>query len=498
MSLYEELWQYSKNGRYPFHMPGHKRNDGFRKWQLPFSIDITEIEGFDDLHHPDGIIREACEKLSGIYGSEKSFFCVNGSTGGILASISAAIPLHGKIGLARNSHKSAYHAVYLRDLVPYYLMPEFEDGEYFCGQIKPQSVENMFYEDPAVKAVFITSPTYDGVLSDIQKISEIVHDHGAVLIVDEAHGAHLKFSDYFPCSAVSMGADIVIQSFHKTLPSLTQTAVVHVMTDRVDMRRLEQFLDIYQTTSPSYVLMASLDRCVQFLKEEGEYAFRKYTKLLDGARKDLMKGECLRLVVPENAFAYDRSKILLSDCTGQMDGYALAEKLRNSFGIEPEMAADHYVLLLSSVGDTQEGFECLRQAVSAIDEELTGNIGMISFKAGKKTDEAFWSSDLSLKYPCKEPENRKEEWRSDREFVLPKQKLRLSEAMEKETEKILLDHSEGYISAAFVSLFPPEIPLLVPGELISSRFIKNVRRYQDSGAKIHGLDEKESVIVVKG
>ena len=486
MDLYQELFAYSRNGRYPFHMPGHKRNSYFDGWGFPFSIDITEIEGFDDLHHPDGLILKACERLSELYGSKKSYFCVNGSTGGILSSISATVTNHGRIALARNSHMSAYHAVYLRGLQPYFLLPETDIKYRFHGQIQPFRVEEMLRSHDQIEAVFLTSPTYDGVLSDIGNIAEIVHKYGLPLIVDEAHGAHLKFSEYFPPSSSCLGADLVIQSFHKTLPALTQTAVIHVMSDRVNLPRLERFLNIYQTTSPSYILMASLDRCIRFLEEEGKEAFSNYVKLLEECRKKIACCSCLTLIEPEKAYFYDRSKLLLADQTGRISGFDLARRLRDDFQIEPEMATDDYVLCLSSVGDTQEGFDRLVHAVKKIDRELSFTKADRSL-AKESNDErygGFVHPSSFLQETVQEPS-------------LPESRMRLSDALDGQTQIIPLNDSEACISASYLSLFPPEIPILVPGEVITRKLLDDIRQYQKSGARIHGLIENNSIIVVK-
>ena len=257
MNLYDRLLQYQSSEMYPFHMPGHKRRkDDFAN---PFFIDITEIEGFDNLHHAEGILKDAQDRAAALYHSEETYFLVNGSTCGILAAVSACTARGGKILMARNCHKAAYHAAYLRGLDIEYLYPEKEDIFGINGGIHEDIVEKALEEFQDIQAVMITSPTYDGVVSNVEKIAQIVHRKGIPLIVDEAHGAHFGFHEYFPKSSVEMGADLVIHSLHKTLPSLTQTALLHVNGNRVDRECLRKFLDIYQTSSPSYVFMAGMD-----------------------------------------------------------------------------------------------------------------------------------------------------------------------------------------------------------------------------------------------
>ena len=254
--LLEKLEEYSQSDYYPLHMPGHKRN--ISHFGDPFRLDITEIDGFDNLHHAEGVLLEAQQRAAALYGAEESFYLINGSTCGILAAISACTKRGGRILMGRNCHKAAYHGVFLNGLKAAYLYPETDFVRGINGAVTPETVRKALREQHP-EAVFLTSPTYDGVVSDIRSIAEIVHKAGAILIVDEAHGAHFAMSPYFPESALSCGADLVINSLHKTMPSLTQTALLHVQGKRVDRERLKMYLGIYQSSSPSYVLMAGMD-----------------------------------------------------------------------------------------------------------------------------------------------------------------------------------------------------------------------------------------------
>lgn len=222
--LFDKLANYGNSGIYPFHMPGHKRQKtvDFN----PYKIDITEIEGFDNLHHAEGVLLEAQKKAEKLYGSEESHFLINGSTAGILSAVSACAKK--TVLIARNCHKAVYHAALIRNLDVYYVYPEIQEEFMLNGGINPADVERSLEEHPEIEAVVITSPTYDGIVSDVKRIAEIAHAYGKPLIVDEAHGAHFGFSKYFPENSVHLGADIVIHSLHKTLPSYTQTALIHI------------------------------------------------------------------------------------------------------------------------------------------------------------------------------------------------------------------------------------------------------------------------------
>ena len=261
--LDQKLEKYATGEIYPFHMPGHKRAGLF--FPNPYQIDITEIDGFDNLHHPEGILKDGMAHAAKVFGAKQTFYLVNGSTCGLLAAVSAAVPKRGRLLMARNCHKAVYHAAYLRELSVDYLYPQITEAG-IQGAIRPDEVRLALAGEKKYDAVVITSPTYDGVVSDIEAIARIVHEHGIPLIVDEAHGAHFGFSEAFPVSAKALGADVVIQSIHKTLPAFTQTALLHLQSDRVSEAEMRKFLGIYETSSPSYIFMAGIEKCVRMLE----------------------------------------------------------------------------------------------------------------------------------------------------------------------------------------------------------------------------------------
>ena len=231
--LYKKLAAYDKKNIYPFHMPGHKRKK--LNETLPYNIDITEITGFDNLHNPKGIIKDCMENMEKIYETENSYILINGSTCGLLAAIHGVTKREDSILIARNCHKAVYHGIELRNLKSYYIYPKINCDYHFFQQIDLKMLDETLKNHTQIKTVLITSPSYEGVVLDVNEISKIVHKYGGTLIVDEAHGAHLPFfekycekKDFLPKSAIYQGADIVIQSLHKTLTALTQTAVLHI------------------------------------------------------------------------------------------------------------------------------------------------------------------------------------------------------------------------------------------------------------------------------
>ena len=354
---------------YPFHMPGHKRAEGIKlSFPDPFSVDITEIDGFDNLHHPEGILKESMKWASSLYGSDHTWYLVNGSTCGLLSAISAAVPHRGKILVSRNCHKAVYHGIYLNHLEAVYVYPQSVPGLGIQGGILPEDVENALQKSiiekkqqadgktekdsggdreknqnriqTDIQAVMIVSPTYDGVCSDVRRIAGICHRYGVPLIVDQAHGAHFPFSKYFPEDAVSAGADVVIHSVHKTLPAMTQTALLHVQGEIANRERIRKFLSIYQSSSPSYVLMASIDACVDLIERDGEDLFAKHVRELKNFREscralkwlylaglDSEKDGIWQLEAKLAEFGqtadFDRSKLLISARRANLAGAGL-------------------------------------------------------------------------------------------------------------------------------------------------------------------------------
>lgn len=470
--LYKELEKYSQQDYYPFHMPGHKRNNASVDGKFPFDRDITEIDGFDNLHHPEKILKDAQKAAADLYGSLECFYSVNGSTAALLAAVSSCVKKGGEILMARNCHKAVYHAVYLRDLKPVYIYPNIEPELGINGGITPSRIKRILEEHAGIEAIIITSPTYDGVVSDIAGIARIAQEYEIPLIVDEAHGAHFRFSDYFPVSAVELGADIVVQSLHKTLPSMTQTAVLHRCSDRVSGDKLRRFMGIYQSSSPSYILMASMDACMDKMARDSEAMFGEFVQNLKTARERLEKCRYIRLGTSDmigNAgiFDFDRSKLLFFTKGTSLTGKMLHEILRTEFHLQMEMESEHYVTAITSVGDTEEGFDRLCSAIEEIDRRESLRI--------------------------KDDENNKIEneeiFQENSPYMQMKQMMIPSQAMDAPVKRCPLEESIGKISSEFVYLYPPGIPILVPGEQITGQFVRNVRRYMEQGLDLQGLSD---------
>ena len=477
--LYEKLEIYSKSNVYPFHMPGHKRQ--ILQQFSPYEIDITEIEGFDNLHHAKEILKQTQENASRLYGSKECFYLINGSTCGILTAISAVAGRNEKILVARNSHKSVYHGLFLRQLKVEYIYP-IETKVGIQGQVTKEQIEQLLEKNPDTKAVFITSPTYDGIVSDIKEIAKVVHAYQIPLIVDSAHGAHFGFSKGFPENAIKLGADIVIESVHKTLPAFTQTALLHICSERVSLDLIKRYLSIYETGSPSYILMSGIDVCMEFLKAEGKFYFEQLEANLQWFYERISALKRLKVMQKsdfskEEAFDFDESKILIFCGNGQRDfhisGEYLQKKLLKEYGLQMEMACGTYTLALSSIMDTKEGFERLADALLAIDHEL---------EAEDLFDNSF--------------DNTKQKFLQENIYKVQKKRMELFEAWEQKVVSFSMQEAIGKISADYIYLYPPGIPILVPGEEITEVLIEDIRLCKKRGLEVEGLLEDGKIAIV--
>lgn len=435
----------------PMHMPGSKRNFSSL---LPYGLDVTEVDGTDNLHAPASFIAETQEKASKLWGSESSFLLVNGSTGGILSAVRATGS--GLVLMARNCHKSVYNAVELCRRKSFYLMPDEKDG--FMGEITPDAVRKSLAEHPETTAVIITSPTYEGIVSDVHAISEICRSANVCLIVDEAHGAHFGFHPDLPSSAVSCGADIVIQSLHKTLPALTQTAILHCKEKYASAIARENA--VFETSSPSFILLASAGECIRFI--QSKEVFNQYCDRLDAIRSSLGKMRFLRLFTGENCFAYDKGKLVIQTDGTSLSGYQLASVLRNKYHIETEMAAPAYIVAMTSVCDSAENLNAFETALLEIDSQC---------ESGTDT-----CSTPSMPLPFKN-----EEAYAVRDAV---------------GTCIPIPESAGKESLEYVWAYPPGIPLLVPGEIIPAAFPQTWDAFQKLGSPLQKT-RKEADLLVK-
>lgn len=462
--LIDRLKDYSRSDFYPFHMPGHKRqieNGVGAEFPAPFSIDITEIDGFDNLHHAEGILRESMEWAASVYGTDKTYYLINGSSCGILSAISGCVVAGGKILVSRNCHKSVYNGIFVNHLESEYIYPQFIDNFGITGGLSANDVDNLLARYPEIQAVLVVSPTYEGIVSDIAAIADAAHRHNVPLIVDEAHGAHFPFSEELPVSALELGADVVIQSVHKTLPSMTQTALLHVKDGLVDVDMIEQYLHIYQSSSPSYVLMASIERCIEWMDTEGRVRMEEYLAMLKESRKKLKGMKYLKLLDRDvigsgGIHDLDITKIVISTRGTSIDGAKLDEVLRKNYHLEMEMCGPESVVALTSLMDTKEGLDRLTDALIEVDAGL---------EAGEVRDSSV----------CP---------------VYPKIKLKIAHALSTTGEPVEWKDAAGRVSAEFVYIYPPGIPLIAPGEILEEDLINKIIDYKNKGLSVQGLRDE--------
>lgn len=457
--LYQQLISYGESDVYPFHMPGHKRRA--LPFPNPYTIDITEIDGFDNLHHAGGLIREAEERAAKLYGADRSYYLVNGSTCGLLAAICAAARRGDKVLAARNCHKAVYHAVSMQGLSVEFLYPAITRGD-LQGQITAAQVEEALTKHPDIAVVILTSPTYEGIVSDVAAIAACCHAHGAALIVDEAHGAHFGFGAGFPENAVRLGADAVIMSLHKTLPSFTQTALLHCNGGRIDTERVARYLGVYETSSPSYLFMAGMDACIDLIREQGAELFAQYRRRLDAFYRDtadlaqlhVMRREDL---CKEEAYDWDDSKLMIY--AGTMGGEALHQELLGHYHLQMEMVSADYVLGMTSLMDTDEGMRRLVTALHEIDEKNRKT------DLGGEVPEAGFTARMYRENP---------------------RRMQIYQALDLPYREVPFDEAVGKMAADYVYLYPPGIPLIVPGEIITEEFIRHIRECRERKLNVEG------------
>lgn len=479
--LFEKLTEYGNSDFYPYHMPGHKRQamQGFSRHIT--DLDITEITGFDNLHQPRGILLEAQERAAAAFGAEESFFLVNGSTGGILSAVSAAVPFGGHLLISRNCHKSVYHAAYLRQLQLSYIYPSVMPKFDICEAVTAKQVEAQLQKDASIQAVLIVSPTYEGRIADIKAIAEVVHTKGIPLIVDEAHGAHLGFCKGFAPNSSRLGADLVINSVHKTLPAMTQTALLHCNGSLINRDLLKRYLHIYQSSSPSYIIMASIDHAVQAAKE-GAKVFQQFRGYWTEMLQQLMGLQKIKIlpdpqeteILPEpeeTTAVHDIGKLVISTKGTGISGNQLAIILRENYHLEMEMACETYVLAMFTIADTWVGYERLIRALMEIDSELA-ELPTDGQSSGRCPTEALSNAWPNVGTESKSPG------------------LPFYQAWDYKKALVSLDKAEGCLAGEFINLYPPGTPIAVPGEVMSRSVIRRIKSCLSSGLEVQGVQQQ--------
>ena len=492
MSLLDFLRTRATEGRVSFHMPGHKGGAFFRRLGYEdyirnlVDLDITEIPGADNLFQPEGVIKQVMERYKALYDAGASLLSVGGSSNGLMAAIMSLCNPGDEILIARNCHKSVYNGIALAGAKATYIYPEIVEGYGFSGEITPiavkQAIDSM--ESGKPKVVVITSPNYYGILSDIDGIAGVCHEHNIPLIVDQAHGAHLKFTKGDGSSlqkfakgdgsllqketsntswaAEDLGADVVVNSIHKTLAAFTQTAVVNVMSDLVNADDIADKLEMLESSSPSYILMSSLDLNAEILEREGTGLMKEWMDNLDKFYEEAKEIE--GLVVYE-APCHDRTKILLDMTERGIPGTKLEEMLAHR-GVDLELSDNRIAMAMTGIGNRWEDYEKLLEALRDI-----------SLHEESSSKESGPSKNLKKLDIFTKPSV---------EFSLDKSTV-LSNCSGEEG-KVFYKEAVGEIAGKPIIPYPPGIPLVVPGEVLTEDILEEAVSMRMSGHKVLGID----------
>lgn len=448
-----------------FRIPGHRLERGVsKKWtdkvgKEIFAYDVTETPFTDDLHSPEGVIEEAQTLLAELYHAEKSFFLVNGTTCGNEAMLLSAAFEGQEVMLARNAHKSAMMGLIISGAKPIYVMPDILDEWGLQGGIRPEQVKKTFEKQPNCKALFLVSPSYYGITSDLEAIADICHEYGAMLLVDEAHGGHLYFHEALPKGALEQGADMCVQSMHKVTGALTQSSVLHIKSVFADKERVAANLHIVQSTSPNYLLMTSLDCARYELAMQGKDMMEQALALADYAREKIrnIEGFCCmgQEVIGQAGIAgVDRTRLVISAKELGLTGFELEEQLFEKYAVNMELADYENVLAIVTYANTQEEIDRLIRACEEIAKE--------SCRTGIRGGEQ----------PCLP--------------TLPEQILTPRQAYFAEAEEIAWQKAVGRISAEMIAPYPPGIPIIYPGERMTQEIWDYLEKFRSKNRHIHG------------
>jgi arginine/lysine/ornithine decarboxylase len=466
MPLLDRLWRCSQVDQAPFYTPGHKQGQGISPALINcfgstvFRSDLPELPELDNLFAPQGVIQQAQERAAALFGAEQTWFLANGSTCGIVAAILATCAGGEKIILPRNVHYSAISGLILSGALPVFVQPEYDPQLDIAHAITPQAVAAALAEHPDAKAVIMVSPTYYGVCGDVGAIAHLCHQSNIPLLVDEAHGAHFTFHPDLPMPALAAGADLVVQSTHKTLSALTQAAMLHLQGDRVDRNRLSQSLALVQSTSPSYLLLASLDAARQQMATRGQELLEQTLKLADWMRSTLGQIPGLATLNPEQAgtpgfTALDRTRLTVTVSGLGIDGFTADEILRTEFGVVAELPSLRNLTFIVTAGNRREDGERLVEGF----RELVGSGGV-----------GEWGSGAVA--PLMGGVQR---------VICPPR-----DAFFAKKEAVPLENALHRVSAELVCPYPPGIPVLMPGEEVTGQAIAYLQKIISLGGTITG------------
>jgi arginine/lysine/ornithine decarboxylase len=468
--LFDAVVAYAKDRKISFHTPGHKHGsampEAFRKFagEHIFDMDLTLLDEVDSLHDPKTVIKEAQALAAQAYEADASFFLVNGTSGGNQAMIMATCYPGDKIIVPRNCHKSVLSGIILAGCQPIFIQPEINSELAIFCNVSNEQIKKALKEHPTARAVLVTHPTYQGIAADLAELAKIVHAEKKLLLVDEAHGPHLRFHEDFPLSAMEAGADLCVESMHKIVSGMTQASILHVRKKNVDLARLKRVLQLLTTTSPSYILMCSLDVARMQMATEGQALLTRTLELARLCRSEVNKIKGLfcfghETVGSPGIFDLDETKLAITVADSGLTGYEVSNYLNREFKIQVEYADLFSVLVLISIGNSEKE---IRRLVAGLQEIVQ-----------KHASHQPLASRRKLRLPSFIPES----------VMTPRQ------AMFAPVTKIPFKEAVGKISAEICSPYPPGIPIIVPGEKVTQEMVDYLREMHAVGARINGQDD---------
>lgn len=460
--LYESLCEYEESKRASMHVPGHKDGRVFDQAGLDrfldvLKIDVTATKGIDDLHHPADVIAQAQRLAADAFGADETKFLVGGSTVGNLAAALTVCSPGNKILVQRNMHKSVFNGLLLAGAKPIYIAPAIEQETKTAMVCDLGFIEKAMEEHPDIKGVWVTNPSYYGMSRNLAHLAKKCHSAGIPLIVDEAHGAHFGQSEAVPPSALSQGADMVIQSTHKMLTSLHMSSMVHVKGDLINRTRLSRVLGMIQSTSPSYVLLGSLDLARRYLVENGRQQLGQTAKRLEERRRSLSP-QLSALTIwggSDQVEYHDPLKWIIASKDGSLSGYELMDIL-HAQGATAEISDPRNLVFLFSINEDDMDIERVVKTIQAADKEITTR----ALSGGIKAEPKLFEPEGTIYEP----------------------EMSLHDAFYMLTKKVNLDEAEGELCAETVLPYPPGIPLLNPGEKIKREDIETMKQLHGMGA----------------
>lgn len=470
--LLAAMQKYIQDEVVPFHTPGHKMGKGMHPLlekiigRAALALDLALIEELDDFQAPYGCIKEAHKLAADLYGADHSFFVINGTTGGIYAMIMAIAGPGDKIIVPRNAHRSIIGGIILNGAVPVFIQPEVDLELGMAMGVTPERVEAAILEHPDAKGVLIINPTYYGVAADLEKIVEIAHQREMTVLVDEAHGPHLRFSSKLPIQAMDAGADMCAQSTHKIIGALTQCSMVHCREGRIRVPRLEAMLQLVQSTSPNYILLASLDVARMQMAVEGTKLIEEAIELSEWVRSEVNTIPGLYCfgsdkVGNPGVYSFDPTKVTVTVKGLGMKGVDAERILRHEYKVQVELSDMYNILFLITLGDGKAEAKTLVSALRDMAAKYSGERDFSSLEA-----------ILQMKYP-----------------ELPEGVISPREAIFSETCMVPFSESAGFTCGEIVTFYPPGIPILCPGERITKEIIDYCQVLQNAGLHISGPED---------